>query len=196
MVDPVLLQPVGQRLVAGQADEARGHGLASVGLCHRPREVVLGDLCENPRQVQAVAGDMRAVFNQVIEAQKRAAANVITRREETAARRPPRPALWCSTTTLFMMQDALRSGDQVRHLLLRGCGTLRTLDPIQHLRNLRSVTLRKSNIRCAATIVQHETLQRADLRESLLPEPLRNNCDGPQQIDILRELLRALKRRG
>lgn len=30
---------------------------------------------------------MRAVFNQVIEAQKRAAANVITRREETAATR-------------------------------------------------------------------------------------------------------------
>ena len=96
----------------------------------------------------------------------------------------------------FMMQDALRSGDQVRHLLLRGCGTLRTLDPIQHLRNLRSVTLHKSNIRCAAAIVQHQTLQRADLRESLLPEPLRNNWDGPQQIDILRELLRALKRRG
>ena len=30
---------------------------------------------------------MRAVFNQVIEAQKRAAANVITRREETAETR-------------------------------------------------------------------------------------------------------------
>lgn len=32
-------------------------------------------------------GDMKAVFNQVIEAEKRAAANVITRREETAATR-------------------------------------------------------------------------------------------------------------
>lgn len=32
-------------------------------------------------------GEMKAIFNQVIEAQKRAAANVITRREETAATR-------------------------------------------------------------------------------------------------------------
>ena len=32
-------------------------------------------------------GEMKAIFNQVIAAQKRAAANVITRREETAATR-------------------------------------------------------------------------------------------------------------
>ena len=96
----------------------------------------------------------------------------------------------------FMMKDALRSGDQVRHLLLRGCGTLRTLEPIQHLQNLQSITLRKSNIRCAAAIVQHQTLQRADLRASLLPETLRHNWDDPSKVDILREQLRALQRRS
>ena len=61
-----------EAMLSDISKRAEGWGLEVVGL--DLKDVIL-------------PGDMKAVFNQVIEAEKRAAANVITRREETAATR-------------------------------------------------------------------------------------------------------------